>query len=283
MASDGTVNTSEVIDQEAVLAQVEQMAQENLVFTEAFRSLDNTDINSNSVEVPVVQSESAASSTVAEGSTFPRNEDAQVDKVSISHDKYGEEVEITYEAIQDSLLDVISMHTEDKARALAEGLDLAAWNVISDDSDGDGVPDNLQDTIVGDGGGSLGYGEVVDAMTNLEDEGYDPDLLIVSAQSKGDLLKSAEFTRASEMGDEVVRDGAFGMIAGIEVMVSNTGDLGAGEAVMFDTDNYGFESLREEFVSEQYDKPEENKEIVQVRTRRGYEAVRPTAGVKIEG
>lgn len=282
MTNDGAVNSSEVIDQEAVRAEVEQVAQENLVFRRAFRQLDNTDVDSNSVEIPVSQDASTAAGVVGEGSAFPRDEDEQVDKVSISHDKYGTEVEITYEAIQDSMLDVIAMHTEDKARDLAEALDGAAWSELSDYDSTNSVYNNLQDSPVGDASGTLDYPTVIDAMTALESKGYNPDVLIVSAESKGDLMKSAEFTRASQMGDEVVRDGAFGEIAGIPVFVSNTGDLGAGEAVMFDSSKYGFESTREDFTSLAYDEPENNQEVVQVRARKGWKAIRPEAGVKVE-
>lgn len=283
MANDGTVNSSEVIDQEAVRAEVEQVSQENLIFRRAFRSISSTDIDGNTIKISIANDVSSAAGVVGEGSAFPRNEDEQTEKVAIDHEKYGTEVEITYEAIQDSLLDVVAMHTEDKARDLAESLDGAAWAEISDYDSTNSVYNNLQDAAIGDAGGSLGYAEVVDAMTALETESFDPDLLIVSAESKGDLMKSPEFTRASQMGDEVVRDGAFGEVAGIPVYVSNTGDLGAGEAVMFDSDHYGIESTREDFTSLEYEEESENKRVVQVRTRMGWKCIRPTAGVKIEG
>jgi hypothetical protein len=283
MANDGSVTSSEVIDQEAVRAEVESVAEENLVFRRAFREIDSTDIDSNTVEVPVNQDVSTEAGVVSEGSAFPRTEDEQVEKVAISHDKYGTEVEITYESIQDSLLDVIALHTEDKARDLAEALDGAAYAELSDYDSTNSVYNNLQDSPIGDDAGDLSYDNVVDAMTALEGEGYEPDLLIVSAQSKGDLMKSPEFTRASQMGDEVVREGAFGEVAGIPVYVSNTGDLGAGEGVMVDSDRYGMESVREDFTSDEYDEPEKNQRVVQVRTRMGWKCLQPTAGVKIEG
>lgn len=235
------------------------------------------------VEIPVWQDASTEAGVVNEGSAFPRCEDEQIDKVSISHDKYDTEVEITYEAIQDGLLDVIALHTEDKARDLSEALDGAAWDELSNYDSGNSVYTNLQNAPVGDASGALDYDTVIDAMTALEAKGYEPDLLIVSAESKGDLMKSPEFTRASRMGDEVVREGAFGEIAGIPVYVSNTGDLGAGEVVMFDSDRYGFESTREDFTSIEYDQPENNKEVIQVRARMGWKAVRPEAGAKLEG
>jgi len=281
MTNDGTVNSSEVIDQEAVRAEIEGVAEENLVYRRAFRSIDSTDRDSSTIQIPVSQDVTASAGVVAEGESFPSS-DEQMDKVTVSHDKYGAEVELTYEAIQDSKLDVLNLQTEDKARELAEALDSAAEAEITDYDSTNSVYNNLQDSPIGDAGGSMDYATAIDAMAALEDESYEPDLLIVSAQSKADLMKSNKFTHATELGDETVRDGAFGQIAGIDIYVGDGGSLGAGEGLMFDTDRYGIESVREDFTSEQYEKESKNKRVVQVRTRMGWKCIRPKAGVKIE-
>lgn len=275
------IQSNDVIDQEAVRAEVESYAQSNRVFRRAFRQIDSTGIDSDKIEIPVLD-EKRAAGVVDEGTAYPSTGDA-TRKVAVDHDKYGVEVELTYEAIQDALLDVIGLHTAERAEDLADALDEAAYAEVSDYDDTNSVYNNLQDTVVGDAGGTLGYDDVVDAMTALESESYDPDLLIVSAQSKGDLMKSPEFTRASDLGDEVVGEGAFGEVAGVPVFVDNGGHLGAGEAVMIDSDRYGIESERAEMTSLEYDKESENKRVIQVHNRMGWKAIRPAAGVKIEG
>jgi len=274
-----TILSNDVIDQEAVRAEVEQYAQENRVFRQAFRQIDSTGIDSNTVEIPVLD-EVRAAGVVDEGTSYPSAGDA-TQKVTVEHNKYGVEVELTYESIEDALLDVIALHTEERAADLADALNEAAYAEITE-TDGNGNLVNLQGTTVGDDAGDLAYADAVDAMTALEAESYDPDLLIVSAQSKGDLMKSDAFTRASELGDNVVRDGAFGQVAGIDAVVDDSGQLGAGEAMLFDSSRYGIESQREEMTSLEYDKEAENKMVVQVRTRMGWKAIRPKAGVKIE-
>lgn len=281
MANDGVHDSTEVIDQEAVYDTVQYAVQENKVWRQAFRQVDSTDVNSNSVEFPVSQDATSEVSEVAEGSTYNR-EDEQVQKVTVSHDKYGQEVAITYEAIQDGLFDPVAHQTQDKAEAMASGLDSAAFNLISTDSDADGTFDNLnQSGPIGSASGTMGYAAVIDAITQLESEGYDPDLLVVSAESKGDLLKSDEFTRATEMGDEVIRDGAFGQIAGVEVMVENGGDLGAGEGVLFDTTRYGYESTREGITTETYEEEEKDQRVIKIRTRKGWAVADNGAGIRI--
>lgn len=274
-----TILSNDVIDQEAVRAEVEQYAQENRVFRQAFRQIDSTGIDSNTVEIPVLD-EVRAAGVVDEGTAYPSAGNA-TQKVTVEHNKYGVEVELTYESIEDALLDVIAIHTEERAADLADSLNEAAYAEITE-TDGNGNLVNLQGTTIGDDAGDLAYADAVDAMTALEAESYDPDLLIVSAQSKGDLMKSDAFTRASELGDNVVRDGAFGQVAGIDAVVDDSGQLGAGEAMLFDSSRYGIESQREEMTSLEYDKEAENKMVVQVRTRMGWKAIRPKAGVKIE-
>jgi hypothetical protein len=274
-----TILSNDVIDQEAVRAEVEQYAQENRVFRQAFRQIDSTGIDSNTVEIPVLD-EVRAAGVVDEGTAYPSAGNA-TQKVTVEHNKYGVEVELTYESIEDALLDVIAIHTEERAADLADSLNEAAYAEITE-TDGNGNLVNLQGTTIGDDAGNLAYADVVDAMTALEAESYDPDLLIVSAQSKGDLMKSDAFTRASELGDNVVRDGAFGQVAGVDAVVDDSGQLGAGEAMLFDSSRYGIESQREEMTSLEYDKEAENKMVVQVRTRMGWKAIRPKAGVKIE-
>ncbi|MDB2225614.1 phage major capsid protein [Halorubrum ezzemoulense] len=274
-----TILSNDVIDQEAVRAEVESYAQSNRVFRQAFRPVDSTNIDSNTINVPVLD-ETRAAGVVDEGTAYPSAGDA-TKKVTVEHDKYGVEVELTYESIEDALLDVIALHTEERAEDLADALNEAAFAEISEtDSNGNLV--NLQGSVIGDGAGALSYPDVVDAMTALESKSYNPDLLIVSAQSKGDLMKSEAFTRASELGDDVVRDGAFGQVAGIDVIVDDSGLTGAGEAMMFASSRYGIESQRENMTSQQYENESENKIVVQVRNRLGWKAIRPEAGVKIE-
>lgn len=273
MASDGTVNSSEVITQEAVRAEMEEVAEENLVFREAFREIDATDISAGALQIPVLGDNGEEAGQVNEGAAFPRSDDEQTSKVQLDFNKYGTEVEITYESIQDGLFDVVALHAEDKARALAEGLDAAAYSTLNA---------NLNaDSPIGGATGTMAYDDVVDAMTALEEDSYEPDVLFVPPNVKGDLMKSDDFTRASEFGDEVIRDGAFGQIAGIDVMVSNTGDLGDGEAILVDTNRYGYEGVREGFTSMEYEVENENKRVIQVRTRMGWAAVRPGAAIKI--
>lgn len=273
MPSDGLVESGEVITQEEVREQMAMSADENLVFREAFNRIDATGINSGSYQLPVEGDSGEEAGVVSEGSAIPTDTDTQQSKTTVTFDKYGVGVEITYEAIQDSLFDEVALRVDEKAEALAEGLDAAAYSVLNSNLNSAGP--------IGGATGDMAYDDIVNAVTALEEDNFNPDVLFVSPDSKGDLVKSQEFTHATEAGDETIREGAFGSVYGLDVMVSNTGDLGAGEGILVDTDKYGAEVVREEMSSEEDVNTLQQKRIITVWTRIGWAAMYPGAAIKI--
>jgi hypothetical protein len=275
MAQDGTLTSSEVISQEAVRAETLEAVEEELVFRQAFDEYDATDINSDAVQIPVAQGTVPETETVSEGSSVANREEELTSKVTVNTSKYMAEAAITREAIEDSILGEIERQVNAHQESLMESLDGSAYDELSGGITRAAVgPDTPT--------GTMNYANAIDAMTALEGDGYEPDLLIVSAQSKGDLMKDDKFTRASDMGDEVVFNGVFGEVAGIQVAVSNVGDLGAGEGFMVDTDHFGVEVVRSDIATREYEEESEDQVVVQIRTRRGFKALRGDAAAKIE-
>lgn len=66
------------------------------------------------------------------------------------------------------------------------------------------------------------YGYIVDLGEKLDNANVPPEgrFLVITPKFKAMLLKSAEFTRATSLGDEVVANGKIGTIAGFEVYVT---------------------------------------------------------------
>jgi len=89
-----TILSNDVIDQEAVRAEVEQYAQENRVFRQAFRQIDSTGIDSNTVEIPVLD-EVRAAGVVDEGTAYPSAGNA-TQKVTVEHN--GHDATLTFTA-----------------------------------------------------------------------------------------------------------------------------------------------------------------------------------------
>ena len=81
------------------------------------------------------------------------------------------------------------------------------------------------------------YGIVVDDRKKLVTNGARPDVLLVSPETYATLLKSAEFTRAGDLGDAVVQTGQVGMIAGLKVF-EYQGLASTTDYVMYDHDAF---------------------------------------------
>lgn len=278
-ANDGDIFSSEVITEEFVLDTVDRVVNEQKVFRNAFRQIDSTDADSGEVQVPQVGDQSTAAGTVAEGNSIPAatSDEEDLSKVTITHDKYATAVTITREAVEDSALDVVEIHAEDNAEDMASAFNDAAFSELNANLNSNSpVAPGTQD-------GNITYDLLVDARTALRTDDYSPDVMFVSADSEGDLLKLSEFVRATDLGDEVVSEARIGRVLGMDVYVDTSGSLGAGEAIMVDSEKYGYESVRREMDSRQYEQEESEQMVVQIAARMGWKASQPEAGIKITG
>jgi len=248
---------------------VEEITQENLVWRQAFRDYPASDINSNTVQFPVPDDEIGNPDVVAEGAEFPREQETY-SKKSLTFDKFGFEVALTHEAVEDSMIDVVRDQVDRQARQMSEEMNDA----------------NNRGTV-GDADGVFTYDDVLAGRQPLMQDNYDPDLLIADLDAAHDLLQDANFLEASEMQGEMRRSGQIGRIAGFDVVEADddfdiTGNNNPG-AVMVDTDFYGYEGEREPVTSEEYREDRTQTDVYRVYTRIGWLAIDPNACVKIEG
>jgi len=95
-----------------------------------------------------------------------------------------------------------------------------------------------------------------------------PDLLIVDIDGYGDLLTDANFNRATDQGDEVVRSGEVGRIAGMSVVV--------------DSSRFGYELTRTPVSTNEYEDPERQADIMHIFTRKAWKAIFPEAAAKVD-
>jgi hypothetical protein len=255
---------------------VEEITQENLVWRQAFRDYPASDINSNTVQFPVPDDEIGNPDVVAEGAEFPREQETY-SKKSLTFDKFGFEVALTHEAVEDSMIDVVRDQVDRQARQMSEEMNRQAFEVIDANNRG----------TVGDSDGVFTYDDVLAGRQPLMQDNYDPDLLIADLDAAHDLLQDANFLEASEMQGEMRRSGQIGRIAGFDVVEADddfdiTGNDNPG-AVMVDTDFYGYEGEREPVTSEEYREDRTQTDVYRVYTRIGWLAIDPNACVIIEG
>jgi len=271
------VTTSDILTEERIRRVVEDETQEVLVWNEAFREINMPeDWSSDTMEILIDVGIMGEPERIQEGSEFPRAEE-NYDTIPITVKKYGMEVSVAWESTLFSVFDIVAQQIEKKSRRMAEKLNRLAFEVISD-------PNNLHPNGPVTGSGSIDYPTITDARKELLDDQKDPDMLIVNTAGENQLLNSEAFQRATELGDETVLDGAIGRIAGIDVMVDNSGllDPSTGQGIMVDSDDYGYEVIKQEVATEEYEAPERQADIFQIYTMREWEAIKPEAAIKVE-
>ncbi|AGM11343.1 major head protein [Halogranum tailed virus 1] len=275
------LTTNDVITEDFVRETVEEVLQENLVYRQAFREISATGIQSNSYTFNIDNDDMGSPSVVAEGEEFERDS-SSVNQVTVTFKKYGGEVAITMEAMEDGMIDFKAREVEDLARAMAEKLNDEAFTEL----------DNNVDSTVGDSDDVLTFSDIRDGMVAVRQNNYNPDLLIVDLDGYGDLLTDSNFNRATESGDEVVATGEVGQIAGMRVVVDNTRSIGTDEggsdsdpkagAFVIDTAHYGYELTRTPVSTNEYEDPERQADIMQIFTRKAWKAIFPEAAVKVD-
>lgn len=271
-----TVKASDVLTEEVVRQRMEDIVQENLQFRQAFRSLDVTSINSDTFKVPRPTDEIGLPEAIPEGAEFPRDEE-NYEKVNINWDKYGFEVALTREGQADSMIDVKADQMERQARQMQERLNELAFNELEG---------NRHATLAGDGNDTMSFSDVVDGRQTLRQDNFSPDLLLVDIEAEQDLLTDSNFTHATDLGDNTLTEGAIGRVAGLDVIVTDAGHIsgdGTPTAYIVDTDFYGYEATREPIMTNQYDDPERQANIIQIWTRKGFKAIEPNAAIRVDG
>lgn len=257
---------------------VEEIVQENLVYRDVFRPYDATGIASNVVQIPVPNDDGAHPKIVDEGAEFPRSHEEYTLK-EMFFDKFGFEVPLTMEAVEDSRIDLTQDQIDRQARQMVEDINGRAFEVIYETL-------GEEKESAGDADGTMTYDDVLAGRENLVSQSYSPDLLIADVEAVHDLMKADNFLRATDVGDTMRRDGAVGRIAGMEIVEDDSGlPLGGDKpgALMVDTDLFGYEGERTPVTSEEYSEDRSQTDVYRIFARMGWLVTQPDAGVIIEG
>lgn len=271
------IKISDVLTQEVVRDRLEDVAQETLQFRRAFKDLPAMDITDSSIEVPKPDDTIGKPEAIRPGQEFPRDEE-DYSKVTINFTKYGFEVPIEREAQQDAMFDIAADQIERQGRQMAEKLNDVAFTELNGNLNTDSPAGGLSDAS------SLGFNDLVDGRRILREDGYNPDFIIVNTQGEADLLNSTEFQRATAHGDRTIEQGQLGTILNMPVFSENSGNMasGDGEAYMVDTSFYGYEATKEPIMTEEYDDPSRQTDVMQIWTRKGFKAIDSGAAIKVE-
>lgn len=266
--------STQVITQEAVRATLEERLEEQLVFREAFRGLDATNINDDSMHVPQPEDVMAEPAAIEPGANYPTTRE-EYEKVEIQRQKYGEMLKIPEEDVMDSVPDLLADHVDQVARQMAEFLDGLAYQELSNNvASASPVTDNADD--------SLTYDDIQEGVTEAELNNAQPDMAFFGPRGKGDILKYLA-DRGTDLGDEAVTAGQFGAFAGLDFMYSTVGDITAHNAILVDSDRYGYEATFTPIETDEKEDFESDSQKYKIKTRKGFKAMKPEAAVIVEG
>lgn len=271
-----TVTATDIITTDEVRAVLEERTEPTYQFRRAFRDDDATDISGNSKTFPTAINDVREDmGPVAEDATYPRS-GLDYDGITAEYTKDGFEIAISDEAADDSVFNVIADLTERMSIAAEGRLDARAYDVLANFN---------SDVTIGDTANDLNYAALVDAETELFDNWYNPAqaVLFTSGAGFGDLAKDEVLNRDTDDGDALARQGSLGDVFGLEVVRTNTGELGANEALLVDTSMYGYESTRWEREVTDYREESEDRDVFKIRHRKDFLATDPDAAVFIEG
>lgn len=275
------VTTTDVLTEQRIRRVVEEEREYPLVWNEAFRTIDmGTDHPTRTMEIPKDEAVMSMPDRVAEGGEFPRTEEEmETEKVTV--EKHGFEVKITWEATQFSVFDVVARQTEKAARRFNEYINKLAYDFVSDpDNQHPSSPVSTADVDSDE----FGFELLNRAKRIMKDEQLSPSFMVVNTIGEEEILNSDNFQRASDLGDQVTREGAIGRFAGLDVMVDNSGlmsDSNA-EGYLIDEADYGYEVVKDDVATEEYEDPKRQAQIVQWWTMRNWHVINSEAALKFE-
>lgn len=251
----------QVISDKVVRATVEDRLEQMLVFRDAFRDLDASDVNSDTIEVPVPVQDMAEPEPIEPGGQYPNSRENYV-RVQSNREKYGEMATIPEEDQIDSVFEIVQEHVTGAANKMARKLDAVAYNELTR-----AVNNNGLGTVNPDGGDALDYDDLIEGQAVLEDqeEPTSPDMAFFGPFGKRDIL-SYLADRGTDLGDEAVETGQFGAFAGLDFLYSTAGELTDRQAILVDSDAFGYEATWEAISTESEDNFDTDETKYKIKT-----------------
>lgn len=275
------VTTEDILtDEDAVQAQVQETVEQRNVFTNAFRTVNLSLAQPETVYFVLSNDSKGEMEVVPEGGEFPRDMEDR-EKFACTREKYGEEYAITREAEQGGLVDDLAIEAQNKMRKMSRTMDAQAFQALQAAFNSS---DYAHGTI-GDGSGNLTITELADAETAMLKDPYrfEPTGVYVGPEGLNELRKGDYLDRDASDGVRVRRTGQVGRVLDLPLYVSNAGNLGSGEAILVDRNYFGREGMWEGPSTNEYEEEEtQTSTVMQMWAIAGWCAVAPNAAVKVE-
>jgi len=257
---------------EIIAKQIEEAARAALVAMQVVR-VNRDLVGSPARSLIVGKRGTITASVVSEGSDIPKVNPTYT-PYTITPQKYGVGVEITYEAIQSFQFDLINDWLAEAGYAMAKKIDS---DILTEIRTASGVG-----SIDASTSGTLAYDDVVAAVTTVRGQNFNPDTLIINPDQAADLLKDTKFINASAYGSrEPILNGEIGRFAGVRVLV--TTQCPSGTALVFDSKRACLVAVKRDLTVRRREEPERDAITIYVTQMLKPKVINPEAICVIHG
>jgi len=267
----------QVIPESSVRQVAEDIAQENTVFRDAYRNIDIPERTGSTFDIPV-PADTLGDPTLREpGAEFDYGRE-EYDAVTLEREEYGSGSRITEEELSDNSFALLEDHVDRHAQKMAEKLDAEAFGTL-------GTAAPAANQVGSNNGDDMTFDDVIDGLEALESRegGYEGDTLYVGTDAKNGIIRDLA-DRGFEVADEqLTSNGIVGNFAGVDIAFSNNNLLTNNDAILVDTEYFGYEGEWMPISTEQEDDFDTKSTKLTIRWKGDWVATQPEAAVRIRG
>ncbi|SEO71292.1 hypothetical protein SAMN05216388_101778 [Halorientalis persicus] len=269
-------NIDQIIDPTTVRDFAAERIEAQTVVREFFMDENVPDGAGEEYEIPVPAEELGLPEEVEPGAdvTYDREE---YGRPRVTRQIFKKGSKIPEEDINDHISDLLGEHVEGHAKNMAKKLDRSAFAVLDS-----AAPSG---EAVGDDDGTLSFTDINAGVTELAqrgEDGFTADMALVGPSGKESLINYLA-ERGTDLGDEAVQSGSLGEFAGIEFMFSNIVSVGANEAIVVDTDQFGYEGEWQPVDTDQTTDFDSEAVKVKIKAAYGWTDKFSEAAVRVQG
>jgi hypothetical protein len=275
---------TQIVSEESVRQVAEDLAQENTVFRDAFRNISIPDRTGSTFDIPVPEDKLGEPSVREPGAEFDYGRE-EYDAVTLEREEYASGSRITEEEIADNSFALLEDHIDRHAQKMAEKLDAEAFEVLNAAATSAAPQDDVALPAGSDNGDDMTFEDVIKGMEVLESRegGYEGDILFVGTDAKNGIVRDLS-DRGTELGDNTITgNGIVTNYAGVDIAFSNNNLLTDNDAILVDTEYFGYEGEWLPISTDQEEDFDSQSTKLQIRWKGDWVSTQPESAVRIRG
>jgi len=275
---------TQIVSEESVRRVAEQLSQENTVFRDAFRNVPIPERTGATFNIPVPEDKLGEPFNREPGSDFDYGRE-EYREVTLEREEYASGSRITEQEISDNSFALLEDHIDRHSQKMAEKLDKEAFEVLDEAARTAAPLDDEPLPAGSDNGDDMTFEDVIQGMEVLEarEGGYEGDMLFVGTAAKNGVIRDLS-DRGTELGDETITgNGIVTNYAGVDIAFSNNNLLTDNDAILVDTEYFGYEGEWSPIQTDQDDDFDSKSVKLQIFWRGDWVSTQPEAAVRIRG